>query len=309
MQTILGAGGAIGKELAMVLPKYTKDIRLVGRNPQKVNESDHIFRADLTQPDQVMKAVQGSEIVYLTAGFKYDIKVWQTTWPVVMQNVLDACKAYKTRLVFFDNIYMYDPKYMNHLTEDTPINPSSKKGKVRAELVYMIENAVEKGDLEALISRSADFYGPSIENVSVLIETVFKPLSKSKKANWLGPLNKVHSYTYTPDAGNATAVLGNTADAFNQTWHIPTDNQYMNGREWINAIADELGVKAKVQVVPKFMVSIMGLFNPIMREFIEMMYQYENDYIFESNKFESKFKIKPTPYIEGIRNIVQQDFK
>ena len=190
MQTILGAGGAIGNELAKSLVTYTKQIRLVSRNPKQVNKGDILLHADLTNSNQVMNAVEGSEIVYLTAGLKYNIKVWQSAWPVIMQNVIDACKKHNAKLVFFDNIYMYDPKYLDHLTEETPINPISKKGKVRAQLVKMIMDEVEKGNLQALIARAADFYGPGVKDVSVLIETAFKPLFNGKKANWLGSLKK-----------------------------------------------------------------------------------------------------------------------
>lgn len=308
MQTILGAGGAIGTELAKVLPSYTKEIRLVSRNPKQVNKNDILLHADLTNPKQLMNAVEGSDIVYLTAGLKYNFKIWQSTWPVIMQNVIDACKKHKAKLVFFDNIYMYDPAYLNHLTENTPIRPTSKKGKVRAQLAEMIMNEVEKDNLTALIARAADFYGPGIQDVSVLIETVFKPLHQGKKANWLGSINKVHSYTYTPDAGKATALLGNTHDAYNQVWHLPTAKPAITGKEWIDTIARELGTKARVQVAPKFMVRIMGLFVPVMREFVEMMYQYDRDYFFDSSKFERAFNIFPIPYAEGIRQIVEQDF-
>jgi nucleoside-diphosphate-sugar epimerase len=308
MQTILGAGGIIGKELAKFLPTYTKDIRLVSRNPQKINNTDTLFKADLTQSDQVMKAVEGSKVVYLTVGLKYNIKVWQSTWPIIMQNVIEACENHKAKLVFFDNIYMYDPAFLNHLTEETPLRPTSKKGKVRKQLDSMIMNEVEKGNLTAIIARAADFYGPGIQDVSVLIETVFKPLHHGKKANWLGSLNKIHSYTFTPDAGKATAMLGNTEDAYNQVWHLPTDKPAKRGREWIESIAREMGVKPRVQVAPKFMVRIMGLFVPVMREFVEMMYQYDRDYFFDSSKFENAFHMKPTPYVEGIRQIVEKDF-
>ena len=30
-------------------------------------------------------------------------------------------------------------------------------------------------------------------------------------------------HPYTPDAARAVALLGNTPDAFNQVWHLPTD--------------------------------------------------------------------------------------
>ena len=63
MQTILGAGGAIGVELAKILPAYTDAIRLVSRAPQKVNTADELFPADITKAAEVDEAVKGSEVV------------------------------------------------------------------------------------------------------------------------------------------------------------------------------------------------------------------------------------------------------
>ena len=309
MQTILGSGGAIGVELAKVLPQYTRDIRLVSRNPRGINPHDQLHTADLTNRDSVLSAIEGSEIVYVTIGFPYDTRVWQSTWPPFMRNVIEACKTYNVKLVFFDNIYMYDPGHIDNLNESTPIAPTSKKGEVRKLVAGMIMDEVHNGDLTALIARSADFYGPSIQKTSVLTETVFNPLHAGKKANWLGSTKFKHSYTYTPDAGKATALLGNTHNAYNQVWHLPTAKNPPTGVEWVEMIAQELGVKPQVQVAPKFMVRIMGLFMPIMREMVEMMYQYEGDYIFDSSKFEQRFGFKPTTYLEGIKEIVETDYK
>lgn len=310
MQTILGAGGAIGTELAKVLPEYTDKIRLVSRNPEKENETDELFSADLTDADAVKKAVEGSQVCYLTAGLKYDKNVWQRTWPVIMKNVIDACEIHNSKLVFFDNVYLYDPIHLNPMTEKTPVNPSSEKGKVRAEIVQMLWDAVGEGRIEALVARSADFYGPGFEKpLSILIETVFKPLSRGSTANWLGGDSYKHSYTYTPDASKATAILGNTPDAFGQTWHLPTDSNPYTGKEWVEEIAKELNQKPKYRTVSTFLVRLMGLFMPIMRENVEMMYQYDRDYVFNSDKFEKRFNFQPTPYKEGIRNVVETDFQ
>jgi nucleoside-diphosphate-sugar epimerase len=309
MQTILGSGGAIGVELAKALKQFTRNIRLVSRNPQAVNPGDHLVSADLTQPVDVLKAVDGSEIVYLTVGLPYNTKVWQTSWPNIMKNVIDACKTHHAKLVFFDNVYMYDPDYLDSMTEETPIRPVSKKGTVRSQIARMILDEVESGHLQAIIARSADFYGPSLKNVSILTETVFKNFSIGKKANWLGSVNYRHSFTYTPDAGTATALLGNTADAYNQVWHLPTASNPLTGKEWIKAIAKEMGAEPKFQVIPKFLVRISGLFVPIMKETVEMMYQYDRDYVFDSNKFEKRFDFKPTPYREGIINIIKKDYE
>jgi nucleoside-diphosphate-sugar epimerase len=308
MQTILGAGGAIGIELAKALPKYTNHIRLVSRNPKKVNATDELFPADLLRAEDVKNAIRGSLVVYVTVGFPYDLKVWRETWPVFLKNVIDACEKEGCKMVFFDNIYMYDKDHLNGMTEETPINPPSKKGQVRAQLVFMIMDAIKSGKLKALIARSADFYGPNIANTSMLNEMVIKNLAKGKKANWLGAVTVKHSFTYTPDAGKATAILGNTEDAYNQVWHVPTAPNPYTGKEWIEELAKALDVAPKYQVVPKWIVRLIGVFVPLMREMPEMIYQYDRDYVFDSQKFEKRFAFKPTPYAEGIREVVAIDY-
>ena len=307
MQTILGSGGAIGVELAKALKTYTNKIRLVSRNPKKVNKSDELMAADLLNTDDVRKAVEGSEIVYVTVGFPYSAKVWKEVWPKFITDVISACKEFNAKLVFFDNIYMYDPKYLDRMTEDTPIKPPSKKGQVRAEVAQMIMDEVKAGKLTALIARSADFYGPGIKSSSMLNETIIKPLGIGGKANLLGSANSKHSYTYTPDAGKATALLGNTADAYNQVWHLPTAADPFTGAQWTWLIASELGIKPNYQLVNRYMVWILGYFTPIMKEILEMLYQYKKDYIFDSSKFEKRFGFKPTPYHIGLKETLTAD--
>jgi putative NADH-flavin reductase len=129
MQTILGASGTIGTELAKSLKNYTNQIRIVSRKPKKVNDSDKLFPADLTDAAQIDKTIAGSEIVYLTIGFEYKLKVWQKNWPKLMSSVIESCKKHKAKLVFFDNIYMYDKSEIPHMTENSRIDPPAKKRK------------------------------------------------------------------------------------------------------------------------------------------------------------------------------------
>src|SRR5690348_14135112 len=144
MQTILGANGVTAQELSKHLPAYTKRIRQVSRHPRKVNAGDETFEADLLSREQTDKAVAGSEIVYLLAGLKYDIKVWREQWPKLMRNVIDACKKHNSKLVFFDNVYSYG--YVKGvMTEETPFNPTSKKGEVRAKVATMLLDEMKIG--------------------------------------------------------------------------------------------------------------------------------------------------------------------
>lgn len=308
MQTILGSGGAIGIELAKALTAYTKDIRLVSRNPQKVNDSDTLFPADLLNPEELKTAIKGSEIVYVTVGFPYSYAIWKEKWPPFIDHLLEACALEGCKLVFFDNIYMYGADQLNPITEEATINPPSKKGEVRAAIAGKIMEYANSGKVNALIARSADFYGPSIKNNSMLTETVFNPLSKGKAANWLMNDSMKHSFSYTPDLGKATALLGNTDSAYGQVWHLPTASNPMTGKEWIETVAKELGVKPKSRVASRFMVRILGLFIPVMKETVEMLYQYDRPYVFDSSKFEQTFDFTPTPYAEGIKEIIRSDY-
>jgi nucleoside-diphosphate-sugar epimerase len=303
MQTILGSSGIIGIEVAKALHKsYTKEIRLVARNPKKVNPTDQLFKADLLNREQVMEAVKGSEVVYLTVGIPYSTKIWSEQWPVIMRNVIDACKEYKAKLVFFDNVYAYG-KVDGWMTEETPYKPVSKKGMIRLKVINMMMDEVKKGNLQALIARAADFYGPETP-LGVIIITVFQNYAKGKKAQYMGNANRKHSFTYTPDAGEGTAILGNTPSAYNQVWHLPTDHNVMTAKAFIEQTAKTFGVKPGFMTLKRWMVRMAGLFNPIIMENVEMLYQNEYDYMFDSSKFEKAFNYKPVTYSEGIKATV-----
>jgi nucleoside-diphosphate-sugar epimerase len=309
MQTILGAGGIIGLDLARILPEYTDRVRLVSRNPKTVIPSNKLFAADLLKQDEVMSAVEGSDVVYLVVGLPYKFKVWREHWPSVMRNTIEACKTHGCKLVFFDNIYMYDRDHLCPMDENTPIRPTSKKGAVRAEVAHMLMDAVEKGEVNALIARCADFYGAGKQKTSVLTQTVFQRLAVGKSAQWLLSGDYKHSFTYTPDASRGIAMLGNTEDAYGDVWHLPTTSEPMTGNQWIEAIAREFGVEAKVQIVTNSLMTMMGLFVPALREVKETAYQYDRDYDFISDKFNKRFNFVPTPYLQGIKAIVDADYR
>jgi nucleoside-diphosphate-sugar epimerase len=304
VQTILGSGGGIGTPLARELKNFTEKIRLVSRNPKKVNDTDELFPADVNDLSQIDKAIAGSEVVYVTIGFSYNLKVWQRTWPPFIQEVINSCKKHNTRLVFFDNVYMYSKTTIPFMTEESEIFPPSEKGKIRKILREMIINEVEKKNLTALIARAADFYGPENKNSALTIMAA-NNLMKGKKAQVFGDINKIHTYTYTPDAAKATALLGNTSDAYNQEWHVPTTKEKLTTMDWIALIAQQINVEPKVQIVPKWMLIALGVFVPIMREFPEMLYQNDQDYIFDSSKFDKRFGIIATSPEEGVKKLVE----
>jgi nucleoside-diphosphate-sugar epimerase len=299
MQTILGANGVIGNELSKLLPQYTEKVRQVSRNPKKVNATDETFAADLLDPKAVNNAVAGSEVAYLVAGLKYDAKVWDEQWPRVMRNTIDACKRHGTKLVFFDNVYAYG-KVDGVMAEDTPYNPCSKKGEVRARIATTLMEEVKRGELQGMIVRAADFYGPGAL-LSLTHATVFERLRAGKTPQWVGNAKAVHTFTYTPDAGRSVALLGNTPSAYGQVWHALTSREDMTGEGFVRLACELAGKPYKLQVAPGWMLSLMGLFVPVLRENKEMMYQFEHDYRFDSGKLERALNVQPTEYRTGIK--------
>ncbi len=303
MQTILGANGTIGFLLAKELTLYTDKIRLVSRNPKRTNDPDELFPADLSDNLQVEKAIEGSEIVYLLVGFEYKLKLWQEKWPKLMRAVVNACIKNNAKLVFFDNVYLYDKNAIPHMTEDSPVNPPSQKGKVRKQVVEIMMTEVQKGKLKGLIARSADFYGPHNDK-SVLQEMAYKNLKKRKSPNWMVDADKIHSFTYTPDAAKAVAILGNTPTAYNQVWHMPTSTEKLTARQVIDLFNKEMGTSKKVRLLPMWMLKLLGIFIPILREMPEMMYQNDRYYFFDSSPFNQRFSFTPTSYAEGVKQTV-----
>ena len=53
------------------------------------------------------------------------------------------------------------------------------------------------------------------------------------------------------------------------------------------------------------MVQMLELFNKVVKESLEMLYQNDSDYLFDSTKFENTFNLKPTTYEEGIIETVK----
>lgn len=298
MQTILGANGVIGRELSRHLPQFTDRIRQVSRSPKPVNPTDDVFKGDLLDPKATADAVAGSEIAYLVAGLKYDHKVWEEQWPRVMRNAIEACKRHGTALVFFDNVYAYG-RVNGAMTEETPYNPCSRKGEVRARIATMLMEEVTRGELRGAIVRAADFYGPGAV-LSVTHTTVTERLKAGKTPQWIGNAKAVHTFTYATDAARSLALLGNTPSAYGQVWHAVTSKEPITGEQYVR-IACELARRPyALQVAPRWLLMLMGIFVPVVRESIEMLYQFEHDYRFDSSKVERALGLTATAYREGI---------
>lgn len=186
MITVLGAGGIVSTELIKLFTARKQPFRLVSRHVRPTPVVLEVVEADLCNKERTIGAVSGSSLVYLSVGLKYHHKVWAEKWPVIiiMANTIEACKRASAKLVFFYYLYVYG-KVDGAMTEETPFNPCSKKGEIRAGIATSLINEWNAGGLAGMIARAADFYGLGATNGLPNI-LVFEPLSKNRKASCAG---------------------------------------------------------------------------------------------------------------------------
>ncbi|MDO4918137.1 NAD-dependent epimerase/dehydratase family protein [Kocuria sp.] len=306
MQTILGAGGPIADELARELHRHhTHDIRLVSRHPSQVNGTDELVAADLTDAEATSRAVAGSDVVYLTVGLPMDSGLWEEKFPAMMRNTLAAVKEHGAKLVFFDNTYMYagtpEPQ-----TEDTAFAPHGRKGAVRAEIATMLLAEMRAGTVEALIGRAPEFYGPG-KTKSWTNALIFDRIRAGRRPFVPVSADTRRSLIWTPDASRALALLGNTPDAYGQTWHLPIDQDRLTYRQMVEIASEITGRRIGYTVLPRAVFAAGARFSSGLREANELLPRYRGDNLFDTSRFAERFpEFQVTTYRQGIEEILTQ---
>lgn len=306
MQTILGASGQIARELARELKRnYTDDLRLVSRHPQKVNNSDMTFAADLLDAQQTRNAVKGSDTVYFAAGLPPDSALWERQFPVMLKNALETARMAGAKFVYFDNTYMY-PQSNAPQTEETRFAPRGRKGKVRAAMADQVLDEMKRAEIPVLIGRAPEFYGPG-KTQSFTNALILDKLKSGKQPRVPVRDDKLRTLIWTPDASRALAVLGNTPDAYGQSWHLPCCDDRLTYQQFVTLACDIFGQQADYSVISKLAFTAAGLVSKGAREIRELLPRYEFDNLFESAKFKQRFPdFAVTTYREGLEKIYQE---
>jgi nucleoside-diphosphate-sugar epimerase len=302
MHAILGAGGATGESLSHILSEHDILVRQVSRHNRHYTYGTS-FSADITTADGALKAVEGADVAYMVVGLPYKLSVWESTWPSMMTQVVNACIRTGTKLVFLDNIYMLGDASTSHMTESSPMLPSSKKGLVRATVDQVILDAIAAGKLRACIARSADFYGYTAPHKSLLLDLVIRRMTAGKSPQWFYTIDKKHSFSYIPDVAASLFILSGSEKSWGQVWNVPTAPA-MTLQTIIDLMNHLLHKKLKPQVMGKLMTSILQMVIPALAEMKELKYQLVQDYVLDSSKFEQAFSFKPTSMEEGLETII-----
>jgi nucleoside-diphosphate-sugar epimerase len=224
-------------------------------------------------------------------------------FPPLTRTVLDGAAEAGAKLVFADNLYVYGPPE-GPMAEETPQRAQGKKGRVRLEMAAAILRAHGEGRLPCTIGRSSDYYGPRGTGTTVG-DNLMKPVLRGKRARWLGSLDQPHTLNYLEDMARALVTLGEREEAHGQVWHLPAAEP-LSGRQFLTLVYEAAGLAPKVGVASRPMIRLLGVFNPLVRELKETLYQFERPFVSDASKFQGTFgPFEPTPHRDAVWRTVE----
>lgn len=296
---VLGATGGMGYALVHELVDRGVEVVAFSRRKERLdvlyqNESKvSIFSGDALVEKDVIGAADGVDVIFHAVSFPY--QEWMEKHPLCMEIIVRVAEKQQSKIALVDNIYAYGMQSKVEVNEDTRKEPHTKKGKIRLAM----ENRLKRSNVPYLIVHMPDLYGPNAEN-TILHETL-KNVVLNKSANFVGNTKVAREFIFTLDGAKAMVELASREDTYNQNWNIPSAHP-ITGEEIIEILRKEVGYKKSIRTVSKTMIQFMGIFQPFMREMVEMMYLTEDPVILSGKKYEAKIgSIPQTPYKEGIK--------
>lgn len=294
---IVVGSGPLGLAVVRELLARGGEVRVVNKSGRAhVPENVEVKRGDISDPQFAREVGRVAAAIYLCAKPPYQRMA--DDFQPIMDGAIEAAAAGRAKLIYADSLYAYG--YVSGpLTEDLPYAATGRKGVTRARLATQLMDAHRAGQVRATIGRASDFFGPGVTQ-STVGERVFGFALAGRAASITGDPDTPHTYTFCDDFARALVNLGAHDEALGQAWHVPSA-ETLTTREFIALIFEELGQPLKLQVAPPWLVTLIGLFNPVVREVGEISYQTEHPFVVNYSKYERAFGADVTPHREAIR--------
>ena len=290
--------GPIGLATCHELAAQGREVRMVNRSGRaEVPAGVQVIAGDAADAAFAAKAAAGAGSVYQCLNPEYH--QWPAVFPGLQNGVIAGARAAGARLVSFENLYMYGDTHGLPISEATPDNPQTRKGTVRSAMAEQLRRLHASGELQVVTARASDYFGPGGLEQSPLGELVIGAALAGKPARVVGDPDQPHSYTYTLDAGRTLAALGTRDDVLGEVFIVP-NAPAMSTRQIIDLVAAEVGSPIKVSVAPRLVLRMMGLFNKTVREVDEMLYEFTQPFVTDTDKAETRLGLAPTPLPEAI---------
>lgn len=282
---VIGAG-PLGRATAIALQRMGHSVILTNRSGRLKNAPQNItlMAADISSSNMGSQRFEGVEVIYFCAQPPYHR--WQEEFPALQAAVIKLASDVGARLVVAENLYGYGP--VNQImTEEFPLQPTTRKGRVRAVMHDSLMKAHRAGKVKVAVARGSDFFGPFVEG-STVGSRVFQAVIAGKPAEVYGDPDTLHHYTFVEDFGLAMAMLGNEPRALGEVWHVPNASA-VSTRTFLELAFKLAGQNANFKKLGAFQLGVAGLFIPAAREMVEMLYEFEKSFVVDDQKFVNRF--------------------
>jgi nucleoside-diphosphate-sugar epimerase len=229
---------------------------------------------------QAAKAVAGAQVVFQCAQPAYHR--WPEEFPALQAQAVAAATSAGALLVAAENLYGYGP-VPGSLTQDLPLTATTKKGSVRAQMWRDLEAAHQAGRLRVVAARASDFFGPGVGD-SAVGQRFFGPLARGKLVRVAGNPDRLHTYTYVPDFGEAMVRLSETPETWGRAWHVPNAST-VTTRAFAERAAELAGTRLRLQGTPRWQLRLLGRFEPAVGEIVEMLYEFAEDFVVDHTPY------------------------
>jgi nucleoside-diphosphate-sugar epimerase len=293
---VLGAGAAAQSLVRALRADGSPSIRVVSRSGKWVGGPDvQVVAAELQDPAVATSLTAGARVIYQVLNPAYHR--WAQEFPGLQRSAIAAAEAAGARLVVLDNVYAYGtPIQGAPFTEDSPINPVSRKGEVRAAMHRQLMAAHDAGRVEVAVGRASDYFGPGGGAQSALGDQVLRAARTGGKARVLGDPDQPHTYTFLPDIGAGLKLLGTHPNAAGRVWHLPNDPQTRTTRQLIDTLYRLAGQgPARLTRTPSWLLRIVGLRQPAAGELVEMLYEFTQPFVVDSSLIATELGLRATP--------------
>jgi nucleoside-diphosphate-sugar epimerase len=295
--------GQIGSPLATRLLEAGKRVRVAKRTPTGVPPGAETVLGDAADPAFCADAARGATAVYHCMNPPYAAAAWAEFVPRYMDNLIAAAGRAGARLIVLDNLYMLGRTDGRPMTEDTPMNPCSRKGEIRARAAERLLEAHRAGDVRAATGRASDFYGPGGSG-SHLGEQFWRPAITGRPGRVIVDPDARHTYHYIPDVVAGLATLGTAGDdALGKVWMLPCQPAETM-RALVDRFAQVLGRPIPITTMPRWLIRILAVFVPLVREVNEMLYQWDEPFIVDDRRFRDRFHVQPADPMDAARDTV-----
>ncbi len=300
---LFGATGAIGHSVAQTFRNAQLRYRAVGRNAESLKKSfsdDPYAEIRTWNPDDpasVAAAAEGIDTLIYAVGVPYH--QFYLHPKLIKQTIDGAVAAGVKRIVLIATLYPFGRAQAPTINEEHPREPHTRKGRWRKEQEDLVMAAHHAGKIEATILRLPDFYGPGVE--LSFLHGIFSGIATGKAAQMVGPIDLPHEYVFVPDVGPVVLQLAQHPAAYGRAWNLGGVGTIVP-RDFAKRAFAIAGQKPKLLVANKLILRVMGLFNPMFRELVEMNYLITDPLIVDDTALRQLLGgIKKTSYDDGMR--------